>query len=243
MLAANAKMLPAVFDAPFVEDVYWTLEIEIRFYGLIFLALIAHQMPRVELWLYAWLLVSVVALFVELPGIVQYVALTPYGPFFVAGCLFYLVSRNGLNATRAAALIIAAAACAYVSIGQRGQFITPDTVSAIVVPCLMLSFFAVFALLALARRTLRGSRLVYRLGELTYPLYLTHAMMGLLVYELLGARLGAGISIVVISVLALLVAWIVTVTVDRPARKPFANFLYGCARASRIYRPATSDTR
>jgi len=240
MLVANATMLPTMLGATRIEDVYWTLEIELRFYAIIFALLLLRQMRNVELWLYAWLAVAIVGLFVELPWLIRFVALQPYGPFFIAGCLFFTVMSGGLKWHRVAGLLVAAAACVYVSIPQRAQFVTPDAISAWIVPALVLVFFAMFALI-LRPGEPRLPRLAYRLGELTYSLYLTHATMGLLVYQLLRPRLGVGLALLAITVLSLVVAWAITYAVDRPARKPLANLLYRCAAILRIHKPAAGN--
>jgi peptidoglycan/LPS O-acetylase OafA/YrhL len=241
-LAANATMLPTVFGVARIEDVYWTLEIEIRFYALIFALLLFRQMRNVEWWLYAWLAVSIVGLWVELPRLVSFVALQPYGSFFVAGCLFYMVLSRGLNWQRLTGLFAAAAASAYVSIPQRAQFVTPDDISAWVVPALVLCFFGMFALL-IRSGAWRLPRIAYKLGELTYPLYLTHATMGLLLYRLWRPHLGAWLTLLILTVLSLLVAWAITVMVDRPARKPLSNLLYRCAAILRLHKPATGTAK
>jgi peptidoglycan/LPS O-acetylase OafA/YrhL len=201
-ILANATMMPAIFGARLIEGVYWTLEIELRFYALIFLLLLFRQIRHVEIWLYVWLAVAIAGLFVELPWATTYVALQPYGPFFVAGCLFYLVLSKGLTLPRTLGLGIAAASCVYISLGQRIQFITADRISAFVVPLLILGFFALFAVLSLRKKQSTALPYADSLGALTYPLYLTHAMMGLLLYEVLHQRLGATISLIVIIALA-----------------------------------------
>lgn len=235
-ILANMTMVPAVFDAPLIEGVYWTLEIEIRFYALIFLLLLFRQMPHVEMYLHGWLALSIVALFVPMPWVIDYLCIKPYGAFFVAGALFYLVYSRGVTASRIVGLAISAVACAYISIGQRGGFITADTLSAIVVPCLIVIFFATFAMLAVRKDRLPVPGFAYALGALTYPLYLTHAMMGYITYEMLRPRLGLGLTLFVITVLALVMAWIITATVDIPARKPLANLLYRCARTVGLFK-------
>lgn len=229
-LAANATMLPAPLGAPLIEGVYWTLEIEIRFYGLIFLLLVLGQMSRVEWWLYLWLAISLTGLFVELPWVIRYAALLPYGPFFVAGSLFYLTLARGPSVPRSIGLTVCAAACAYISLRQRSQFISADQASAIVVPTLVLLFFGLFTYLVRARAAPGAARWAYWAGALTYPLYLTHATMGLLIYNLLRPAFGVTAALVGITALSLVVAWAITVTVDMPARKPFANLLYRWAR-------------
>jgi peptidoglycan/LPS O-acetylase OafA/YrhL len=240
-IVANATMLPTMLGATRIEDVYWTLEIELRFYGLVFLVLLLRQMRNVEAWLYVWLAVSIVGLFVELPWLIRFLALQPYGPFFIAGCLFFRVLSGGMDWRRGLGLVVCAAACAYISIGQLRQFITPDAISAWIVPGLVLGFFGMFALLALRPGPSRLPPMAYHLGELTYPLYLTHATMGLLVYQLLRPRIGVALALATITILALAVAWAITHLVDRPARKPLSNLLYRCAAAIRIYKPAVSE--
>jgi peptidoglycan/LPS O-acetylase OafA/YrhL len=57
-LLANATMMPQLFDAERIDGVYWTLELEIRFYFLIFVLLLLRQIGNIERWLYLWLAVS-----------------------------------------------------------------------------------------------------------------------------------------------------------------------------------------
>jgi peptidoglycan/LPS O-acetylase OafA/YrhL len=235
-IVANATMLPTIFDSPLIEGVYWTLEIEIRFYALIFLLLITRQMHRVELWLWAWLAVCVIASFREMPWIVRYLTLDPYGPFFIAGCFFYLVFAGRATAGRVAALILCCGLCAFVASTHRSAFITADRISSFVVPAITMVFFAVFGLMLRFRNRLVVRESVTRqLGELTYPLYLTHATMGLLVYTLLRPQIGIASALVVVIALALLVAWVITKAVDIPARKPLSAFLTRMANA--VFRP------
>jgi peptidoglycan/LPS O-acetylase OafA/YrhL len=238
-IAANATMMPTLFDAPRIEDIYWTLEIEIRFYALIFLILLLRQMAHIELFLYSWLAISIGSLVTDPPWIVHYVFLKPYGAFFVAGGLFYLLYARGVTASRVIGLAIAAATCAYVSIVQRGGFITADSESAFAVPILVVLFFGLFAFMCLRKAKPASSALFYRLGALTYPLYLTHAMMGVLLYEVLLPKIGAVAALVAITAIALTVAWAIAFAVDVPARKPFANLLFRWARALRLVPKAT----
>jgi peptidoglycan/LPS O-acetylase OafA/YrhL len=233
-ILANATMMPAPLKAPLIEGIYWTLEIEIRFYALIVLALLCRQMKRIEAWLCLWLAASVIAQTFEVPWVVKYLTLAPYGPFFIAGCVFYLVFARGMTVLRGVMLAVCAVSCGCAASSNRADFITPDAISAFVVPALTTAFFVIFLLLTL-RRGPRGEMAVARrLGELTYPLYLTHASLGVLVYALLRPQIGIAAALAIMFALAFLVAWVITVTVDIPARKPFANLLYRIATALRL---------
>jgi peptidoglycan/LPS O-acetylase OafA/YrhL len=231
---ANATMMPALFNAPLIEGVYWTLEIEIRFYALIVLALMFRQMKRIEVWLCAWLVVSVVAQTFEVPWVVKYLSLAPYGPFFIAGCSFYLVFARGMTVLRGAMIAVCAVSCGFAAYSNRADFITPDAISAFVVPALTTAFFAIFLFLTLQRGPRGEMTVARRLGELTYPLYLTHASLGILLYALLRPQIGVAAALAIMFVLAFVVAWVITVTVDIPARKPFSNLLYRIAATLRL---------
>jgi len=229
-LAANATMVPAIFGAPLVEGVYWTLEIEIRFYALIFVLLLFRSIQRVEPLLYAWIALTIASFFLPMPWVAVYFGLIPYGAFFASGCLFFLVMARGWTLPRAIGLATGLATCIVVALEQRGQFLTADLVSAIVVPLLVVGFFGLFVLL-LRPGSKAPSRTSYWLGAITYPLYLTHAMMGYLLYGLLRPKIGLAPTLVAITVLAFLVAIALTITVDIPARKPFARLLQRLASA------------
>lgn len=230
-LMANATMLPGVLGAPMIDGVYWTLEIEIRFYAIVFALLMLGQMQRIELWLYVWLAFAIGCASFELPWIVKFVALDPYGPLFIAGCFFYLLLSRGPSASRYIGLALAGIACVALSIDQRQHFITPDERSAIVVPLIMVSFFAVFAVLAIRHGMRRGAALAYKLGALTYPLYLIHGTVGHLFFEALTPWFGVYVRILIISVAALLLAYAMSVTVETRCRKLFDTLLKKVAGA------------
>jgi hypothetical protein len=73
-------------------------------------------------------------------------------------------------------------------------------------------------------------------------LYLTHATIGILVYALLRPKLGVAIALFVITTLALVIAWIITITVDIPARKPLTNLLYRWARVFGLYKATPRES-
>jgi peptidoglycan/LPS O-acetylase OafA/YrhL len=242
-LAANATMIPATLNAPLIEGVYWTLEIEIRFYALVMAVLLFRQMHRIESVLYSWLAISVAGMFVDMPWIVRFIFIEPYAPFFVAGCFFYLVLSRGRTWPRIGALAVAAISGMFVAHSQREGFITPDPISAVVVPALVLLFFGIFVALTFRKRVPAGERFA-RLGSITYPLYLVHGLIGYLIYEFLHPHVGVGSALLIITAVIITLSWLITVLVDIPARKPFAAFLYRVAAGLRLVkRPAVEDAK
>jgi len=217
---ANMTMVPAMLGSPRIDDIYWTLEIEVRFYALIFVLLILRQMPHFERWLMGWLAAAIVCYFVDEPWIVRFALLMPHAVYFIAGGLFFLVMFRGWTWQRATAIVVSSVLGAATAYDGRAEFISADAVSALVVPIVIVVFFGAFALL----RMPVAPGVAYKLGALTYPLYLTHAALGALTYRALVPHIGSW-ALLVIIVLALLVSWILSVTVDIPARKPVRRWI------------------
>lgn len=222
-IAANATMIPGLIGFDRIQGIYWTLEIEARFYGLILALILLRQMKNVELWLYLWLGISAAAHVMPVPSIVKFVILYPYGPFFIGGCLLYVITRDGVSKLRVAAATLSAVLSAYVAFSNREEYLSPDAVSAIVVPCVVLLFYALFIVLL----RYRGARVpgAAWLGALTYPLYLTHATLGELLYSAVRPRMGLWLSLALTLSVAVAVAVIITKFVDEPGRHMMAEWL------------------
>ena len=243
VLVANATMMPQIFDAPRIDGVYWTLEFELRFYFLVFLLVLFGQMPRLELWLYTWLAACAVSLWITPPWALSYFLLLSYAPFFIAGALFYVVFANGWSLKRALGMMIAMGLCIEGSLRHQSGFLTPDVASSWIVPAITALFFLVFLVLIRARKPWVSGAIAYRLGALTYPLYLTHAAIGLLLVRLMLEPLGPYLTLFVVTVFAFLLAQILVVVVDEPARRPAARACRYCLDRAMALVPLSGKRR
>ena len=174
-LLANLTMVPGAFHAEMLDSVYWTLIVELKFYGLVLLLLLTRQMPRIEGWLYAWLLYCFAAHWLPAHFPFQSPTLLGFAPLFIAGSLLYLVYRDGLTRARlgglAGSLLLGAAMTASTEAGFTAR---ADAATQTICVLILLAAFSVFLLIALRRFRLPPSPLWYWLGGMTYPLYLIH---------------------------------------------------------------------
>ena len=228
-LLANATMMPQLFDAERIDGVYWTLELEIRFYFLIFALLLLRQIGNIERWLYLWLAVCTWITLQGAPRWIEFFAVAPYGSFFIGGCLLYLLHSAGWTWPRAVALAIAVALSVADSLRIRSGFISADAESEWIVPVLVILLFGILLLLLVFLHRpdkLSQSTFSYRLGALTYPLYLTHAAIGRMLMEILLPHVGAAMAVALTTTCAIAIAQIMVVLVDEPTRKPMARLCY-----------------
>ncbi|MGQ9427571.1 acyltransferase family protein [Gilvimarinus sp. F26214L] len=200
---ANATMAAGYLGADYIDGVYWTLQVELKFYLLIFTLLVARQIPRIELWLWVWLAAGTLGEFFR-P--VASLTLHPYHSYFIGGCALFLIWSRGLDAKRLALLLLCGAASAYHARFQVAQFVTGVDQSWIP-PVVVLLLFAL--LFTLAMKWIRFAHPYWvTLGAASYPLYLLHNSIGQ----------STVVAVVLLTVL-------VTLYVDRPLHRHIRSFL------------------
>ncbi len=87
----NATMVPGNLGAGFIDGAYWTLQVELNFYFLIFVLLVFGQINNAEKWAYGWLVV--IALTLVTHKIPASLTVYPYGSYFAGGMI--LISQSG----------------------------------------------------------------------------------------------------------------------------------------------------
>lgn len=212
---ANISMIQRWFLVPNVDEVYWTLAIEMQFYVLVFAVLVATRTRLTSRilntvfgsWLVATALVSVWAFpashgldpqVVETPvKIVLNAVIAEYAPLFTAGAFLYVSRQRG----RLHPMVIVAFAATALN-----TFLLRDLAHAIVV-CVI---FVVFAIIAMRdhTRVLTLAPLQWY-GRISYSLYITHATVGYATIHLLVSHIGRNAAMLVAFAVATGIAWLV----------------------------------
>ena len=222
MLLANLTMIPGPLRQPMLDDVYWTLVVEIKFYALMLAMLLTRQLANIRRWLGLWLGVSIFAAFG--PHWLRYAALDQFSAYFIGGCYLFLIR----NQKPSADLLIALGACAvlsvYNAIGVQESFTLDDSLrTQIWVGVVIILEYAVFLGVAARRLSLPQLPLWGRLGAITYPLYLIHSGT----VENLGLRylIGGPARFTLMLLASLLIAWLLAITIERRACAAFNRWL------------------
>ena len=205
----NLTMLQSFVDVPNLDDVFWSLSVELLFYAYalaFFAAPLRHQTRTALLaWAFAGLAAAVaVRCGQPVSWRLSRFLLLEYGPLLAGGMALFRLWRR--QDTKGSALILAICAAA---VCVRFHPLTAAT-------C-----FAAAALIAWS--THRGpawlaARPLAWLGTISYALYLTHQVTGyaiLATFEELQWPRAAGLMVATAA--CLLVATLVTVAVERPA--------------------------
>ena len=180
----NLTLFGDFIHVPYVDQVYWTLTEEVKFYALITAVLIFKQEERLLLIMIAWLTVSAVHLLHRVPGSLLMGLAT--APYFAAGVAFHDWQRNGLRRIHAvllpASLALAVAwACreAHEDFLITSSVVPPGyTQEPWIIGIVLAGMFALFAGIAADKLSLRNAPWLAAAGGMTYPLYLLHNNIG-----------------------------------------------------------------
>jgi peptidoglycan/LPS O-acetylase OafA/YrhL len=181
---ANLTMLNEFVGIPSIDGVYWSLAVELTFYAMVAAVLLLRQLPRIELFLAAWLILALAMDLHSIDRLRQWF-ITDSAPFFVGGAACFLIHARGAS-FRGLALFSAAwligMAHAVAPLSKLGR-IYGGEFSATAVATIVTVFFALMLLVALRRTGAVGRRNWMAVGALTYPLYLLHQYIGYMLFN------------------------------------------------------------
>jgi peptidoglycan/LPS O-acetylase OafA/YrhL len=228
VIAANLTMLPGHFDEPAADGVYWTLAIELKLYVYIAILIAVKQLRHLELWLYLWLVGLLLALCFPASHVLSALTVAPYGSYFVAGAICYLIHASGITPLRVIALVACLGASAWWGLGEIAEFTKAPNMAApgAVVVLIAVCYAAVVAVAVRAWRLPRPG-LWYALGSLTYPLYLLHNVVGKEISAALEPLLGDWTRLAAVAGLAFALAWLCARWAEPWVRRLCGRVLHG----------------
>ncbi|MFB9979170.1 acyltransferase family protein [Mesorhizobium kowhaii] len=219
--AANLSMFAPAFGQPFVDGVYWSIVLELVFYGWVTLALFTGLFQRRKLELiFIWLAISALNEFFLGSGAARLLFITEFGPFFAAGVLVHHLHAHGRSLP--ALLLLAASfliSCGTLSVTQhwmQDHYGIAVSSANLVVANVVMHGALIGAVL---RHRVRSSALTLALGGLTYPLYLLHQNIGYLAINAAVPLVGKWFAAVGCIPLMLIVSWAIWRTCERPAQR------------------------
>ena len=247
---ANLTMGSEAFGVTYVDGVYWTLLVELAFYGLVAAGtLFGLTVRRVLSGAGVWLAISVIDQLWPLSTDWSRVLVPDWAPYFAAGVGFALLAKDGpgtgLSAgQRLAALALTVTSCAW-SLVLGVQFASDLAdkyglpFSSLVVTGVLLATFAAFTALTFGVR-IPGAAKLASLGALTYPLYLVHENIGYTLLTIGNVRLGLNrwvtLALAVAVVLAL--AWALHRYIEAPGSRQVSHLARRLAARASAHGPA-----
>ncbi len=208
---ASLFLMNEVFKLYYIDGAYWTLISEMMFYVFIGLLIFTHNLSRLEYFLMAGLLLFAVypkhlLIGIQFPKYYGYAFLCDSFCFFSIGSLLCLNHLYGVSKFRCLTLLFAYL-LSLVKIFDLCivlQKIEPDING--IIGCVIYSGSLIVFYLAVKYSWLLRHKPFWRfIGNLAYPLYLIHQVIGYILLYYFSGKLDY--SVLVISITAGMVAW------------------------------------
>jgi peptidoglycan/LPS O-acetylase OafA/YrhL len=217
-VVTNLTMVQTAFGVNHVDGVYWTLWVELRFYLIIGLLVLAGiTRGRILAFAMIWPVVGAMA---KQGGndFISQLLIADYAPYFAAGMLLYVVYREGWSVLLALLIGFNVALSLTRAVEVTAPIVrhTGGKPNLVVAAAIVLICFVMVAVMTTTRMSRIRWRWLTTLGLLTYPLYVIHEYWGLYVVSLVHGRLGRPLSVLVAIVVSLAAAWLINRFVERP---------------------------
>lgn len=181
----NMTMLNEFIGIPAIDGSYWSLTVELKFYALICLLLLAKQINRAQWFLIIWLAAGLALDVIPVPRL-RSALIVDYAPYFIGGAMCFLIYSNGPSLSRVGALLLA-----WIDAVRRSLHSLPDLeryyqtdFDPRIVAITVSIFFTIMFLVALKLTGFLRKRDWVSIGALTYPLYLIHQYVGYMIFQL-----------------------------------------------------------
>lgn len=217
---ANLFVAAPALGQPYVDTSYWSLVIEIVFYGWVAAFMALGLFPRrIDAIILVWLGVTFAnELTIDAP-LFEKIFIADDSGFFAVGLVFYEYYRGRRDLGLYGIFALAAGTSVFQAIHKlerlgvhTGGSFDPRIVAAI---CLV-SIAVVFLATRLRRLPLHAG-LVLAAGGITYPLYLLHMQLGYTIFTAAAPVRNAGLWTIAIVLGAVILAWATWRFVERPA--------------------------
>jgi peptidoglycan/LPS O-acetylase OafA/YrhL len=234
----NMTMLEGFLVHPLVDAVYWTLQVELIFYGVVWLVLLTGQMKRITVVLWAWLGVAALTTAVQVAGHDvpnRMVVATGYAAYFVVGATVALY-RRGDRGRPVVSLLVSSCLLSLVRAGYdaRAARAMYHAVNVAVAVAVVAASMVLVINVAFGRLSRFGRPWMVTAGLLTYPLYLLHDEVSNVLFTRDHA-LNRWVLLTVVLAVVVVASWGVHVLVEAP----LAPRLRTALEPGRIRRPGT----
>jgi peptidoglycan/LPS O-acetylase OafA/YrhL len=151
----NLTMLNDYLGVKNIDGVYWTLQVELKFYACIFLLMLLKSFHRYNIWLPLWLILTVSNLTFGQPSKMGWFINPGYSCYFISGICLYLIWDKKHTAITNMTLAISSLLCIVQSFNQAQGFMSDVGVrEGLIASLLVTSFHGIFLAIALEKFTL-----------------------------------------------------------------------------------------
>ena len=214
--AVNSTILNDYFGVKNIDDVYWTLQAEIKFYGCIFVLLALNLYKYVKAWLVVWLCSAILFHFYSQPFFLGWLINPNYSFYFIGGVCSYLLYENKRSYFIFSIFSVALIFSAIKASNQLADFnLASGVFGEYIASGVVVMFYVFFMCLSYGVLNLKPYKIYALMGAISYPLYLCHNRAGKTLIDSFSQSLPMATTIILVIFLILVVSLSVHFIIER----------------------------
>ncbi|HVV80404.1 MAG TPA: acyltransferase [Pseudolabrys sp.] len=233
--AANLFIAATALRETYMDSAYWSLVVEVTFYGWVTILLAAKVFPRrIDAIVLTWLCLSMANELTADNQIVSRIFLTDFSGFLATGLLIHELYRGRRDLMLQCLLGLSVATALFQALHNLRWLRDRDNVfDDWVVATICLGSILLIITATRIRRLPIPASVVFAIGGVTYPFYLLHQQLGYTILELMGPVRYPRVSVVVILLAVAALSWLTWRFVERPGQRLTKQFFGDLFRQGR----------
>lgn len=190
----NLTMVPEYIGIENIDAVYWTLQVEIKFYFWIFIIMLFKKLHYIKIIIFFWLILSILSTFNFKYDYSHNFLIPQWAPYFSAGAIFYMIKTQGKTKENLAILTLSYCLSVYYAIdaAKIETEIFNLNYSSYIITMIITCYFAIFLFIIRSNKRRHFNKAWFvTLGGISYPLYLLHNKLGEILLEKLSGKMDA----------------------------------------------------
>jgi peptidoglycan/LPS O-acetylase OafA/YrhL len=234
-LLGNLTMMQPLFKTTYLNGVYWTLYVELMFYFAIAVIWKFKKLRSIETIIVIGLIMTAILngayffcknenpqfarLFIILRSLIPLVS---HLHSFSAGIIFYVSYQSGVNLRRLTILLFTILVTA---ISHTESVMINSYLNTVEHTLIYAIFIIMFLVLIGRKKKFYKIAFFSFLGNISYPIYLIHSMVGVALKDFLTPIIGLNYSIIIGLLSTFILSTIITYWFDIPIRLCFKNLI------------------
>lgn len=235
---ANATMFAPAFGRQFMDGAYWSIVVEMVFYGWVFLGLASGLWSKRIPIAFLWLAISVANMVWIKSEALRFLLITDFTPWFIMGMMMQDIWKRGARLEVSVILITAfLASCLSLAIQVPGfandYGVLPDL--ALLFSLNLLGILLVAEAISVEKVSARLARCCSLAGAVSYPLYLFHQHAGYMLIDRTSKLLGPTLSVCLALTAVFAVVLSTSLLIEKPLRPMIVKSLLAFAEKAAIF--------